>query len=130
MNSSRTLHILHLEDDPLDAELIHRAIASTGISCTFHLVDSRERFLAELNAMKFDVILSDNRLPNIDGIEALALVRHDDTITPFVFVSGWTDDPNHMQRLISLGATAFISKADMPSLAAWVKNLCKTTAAK
>ena len=128
MNPTRTLHILHLEDDPLDAELIHRAVADAGIPCSFQLVDSRDQFLTELNSEKFDVILSDNRLPDIDGIEALALVRQSNSTTPFIFVSGWNDDPEHVQHLKSLGATAFISKADSSRLTAWLQTACDARA--
>ncbi len=128
MNPTRTLHILHLEDDPLDAELIHRAVADAGIACSFQLVDSRDQFLTELNSEKFDVILSDNRLPDIDGIEALALVRQSNSTTPFIFVSGWNVDPEHVQHLKSLGATAFISKADTSRLIAWLQTACDAMA--
>lgn len=129
MNPTRTLHILHLEDDPLDAELIHRAIAAARIPCSIQRVDSREAFLTRLRTEKFDAILSDNRLPGIDGIEALALVRASDTATPFVFVSGWSDDQEHVQRLKSLGANEFISKGDIPRLTAWLHSASNAPAA-
>ena len=128
MNPTRTLHILHLENDPLDAKLIHRAVADAGIPCSFQLVNSRDQFLAELNSEKFDVILSDNRLPDIDGVEALALVRHSNSTTPFIFVSGGNNDPEHVQHLTSLGATAFISKADISRLTAWLQTACNAMA--
>ncbi|MBI3774918.1 MAG: response regulator [Gammaproteobacteria bacterium] len=122
MNPTSTFHILHLEDDPFDAELIQRAVADAKIPYELLLVESRAQFLSKLHQNKFDVILSDNRLPDIDGIEALALVRQNNDTTPFVFVSGWADDPEYVQRLKSLGATGFITKADLPRVTAWLQN--------
>ncbi len=97
------LHVLHLEDNPLDAEIICRTVAEAAIPCAFHRVDSRDQFLAELNSTRFDAIVSDNCLPDIDGVEALALLRERGDVTPFVFLSGWSNNPDGVRRLQSLG---------------------------
>lgn len=126
MNPTSTFRIMHLEDDPFDAELIQRAIADAKIPYELQLVESRDQFLTQFNRTKFDVIFSDNRLPDINGIEALAAVRQKDATTPFVFVSGWADDPEYVQRLKSLGATDFITKADLHRVTAWLQNAYQT----
>ena len=40
----KTLRILHLEDDPMDAELVLMALLADGLTCEVKLVSNREDF--------------------------------------------------------------------------------------
>src|SRR5689334_6710834 len=82
------LRILHLEDDSLDAELVHATLAEEGIICELTLVDTREEFVRALDSGSFDLVLSDFALPDFDGMSALTIIRERNPELPFIFVSG------------------------------------------
>jgi len=110
------MQILHLEDDGLDAELIHRAVARQGFVCDLHVVTSRDEFIAALNAGGFSAILSDTGLPGFDGRTALALAREKRPDVPFLVVSGHLGDPRDVERLKQAGVAECVSKSDLDQL--------------
>ena len=67
MSAQPPLHILSLEDDPQDAELIQGLLETEGIACELSRVDTQAAFLASLQQGGIDLILA--------GIE---LVRGED----------------------------------------------------
>lgn len=91
------LRILHVEDDPVDAELVAAALESDGLVCHVHRARSRTEFISALHE-PFDLILSDYSLPGFDGISAqqIAAARRPDL--PFVFVSGTMGEEVAVER--------------------------------
>src|SRR3972149_1046676 len=88
------LRLLHLEDNPADAKLIHAQIGQEWPDCVIKRVGNRKEFTAALQAEVFDVILSDFSLPAFNGFQALALVRKQGSPTPFLFLSGTIGEDN------------------------------------
>lgn len=82
------LRILHLEDDPSDAELMRLSLAEEGLDAEVHWVHSREGFESALVGTAFDVILADYSLPGYLGTDALAFSRGHLPEVPFIFFSG------------------------------------------
>ncbi len=70
------LHTVHLEDNPLDSELIESILVSEGIPCRIQRVATRMSFVQALEQEHVDLILSDVSLPAFNGMEALAIVRN------------------------------------------------------
>ena len=116
MSETGSLHILHVEDDPAHAELVRRALQKSGLDCDIRLVMSRDEYLDALDAERPDVILSDTRGVDFEGLEALRHARRRSRRVPFLFVSSSTDD-KHIARLRAEGATDFVRKAELGSLA-------------
>jgi signal transduction histidine kinase/ActR/RegA family two-component response regulator len=81
------LRILHLEDDPLDAELITTTLMEGNIPCESQLVDTPQAFLAALKERRMDLILADYSIPGFDGMTALTMARQHCPDVPFLFVS-------------------------------------------
>src|SRR5215208_5591743 len=81
------LRLLHLEDDPIDADLIVATLTEGGIHCEATRVETRDAFVTALHDEETDMILADYSLPGFDGISALALARKIRPDTPFLFVS-------------------------------------------
>jgi CheY-like chemotaxis protein len=69
------LRILHLEDDPKDAELIQAMVETEGIICHVTRVETQADFVASLEQGGFDLILADYTLPSFDGLSALKITR-------------------------------------------------------
>lgn len=110
------MRILHLEDDPMDAELVTLNLTSEGISCEMVVVATREDFIASLDGERIDLILADLALPTFDGMTALAIVRQMDPDLPFIFVSGRLGEEAAIESLKS-GATDYVLKNRLSRLA-------------
>lgn len=103
------LRVLHLEDNPVDAELIAATLAEGGIPCDAKCVETREQFVAALKGRDFDMILADYSLPSFDGVSALALARQLRPDVPFIFVSGTLGEELAIDTM-HRGATDYILK--------------------
>jgi PAS domain S-box-containing protein len=109
------LCVLHLEDDPYDAELIHELMLADGLASEVRRVASQEDFLAALRDQTYDLILADNSIPGFDGLSALALAREIAPDAPFVFVSGTLGEEIAIESLKS-GAADYVLKQRLARL--------------
>src|ERR1700682_3478379 len=103
------LRILHLEDDPSDAELVHETLEAAGIGCDVARVETEANFIASLEQGSFDLILADYTLPSFDGLSALKIARRYWPHLPFIFVSGTLDEEVAIEAL-KIGATDYVFK--------------------
>jgi PAS domain S-box-containing protein len=115
------IHVLHLEDSPLDAELILASLADGGINCTVVRVDTRAAFLSALRSGPADLILADYSLPSFDGIAALHLAHDLCPEVPFIFVSGALGEELAIETLKN-GATDYVLKHRLERLAPAVQR--------
>ena len=115
------LRILHLEDDPRDADLIAAHLEAEGIECAFTRVDTRANFLDCLEKGHFDLILADYTLPAFDGISALNLAQERRPGLPFIFVSGTIEEDTAIEAL-KLGATDYVLKTRLSRIASSVQR--------
>ena len=106
---NETLRILHLEDNPLDSQLVRDQLDHAGVAAELTLVATRADFLAAINQTKWDLILADYRLPDFTGVEALELVRKHDRDTPFILLSGTIGEDIALAAL-KAGATDYVIK--------------------
>jgi CheY-like chemotaxis protein len=118
---NKTLSVLHLEDNAIDAELFRMLLEGEGIQCTVICVRTRRDFQAALER-GFDLIVSDFTLPGFDGLAALKMARQHCPDTPFIFASG-TMREAEAQQALALGASDFVVKDDAPALVAAVKRV-------
>lgn len=118
---SQRLRILHLEDDPMDAELVYMALSAEGLDCEVQVVSRREEFRSAIERGGMDLILADFALPAFDGMSALAMVRETLPDLPFVFVSGKLGEEAAIESLKS-GATDYVLKNRLSRLVPAVKR--------
>jgi PAS domain S-box-containing protein len=112
---TQRLRILHLEDDPMDAELVLMALSAEGLDCEVQVVSRRDEFDTALERGGIDLILADFALPSFDGMSALAMVRERRPDLPFVFVSGKLGEEAAIESLKS-GATDYVLKSRLSRL--------------
>jgi two-component system, cell cycle sensor histidine kinase and response regulator CckA len=115
------LNILHLEDDPDDAELVESTLVREGIPCDITRVKTREDFVSALERGRIDLILSDFALLAFDGLSAAELVRTKWPIIPLILVSGSLSEELAADSFKS-GATDCVSKRDLSRLAPAVRR--------
>ncbi len=82
------LKILHLEDNTSDAWLIERSLKKSGLDFSITVVDNRTDFIAALDDLKPDLILSDHSLPQFDSMEALRIYKEKGGSIPFILITG------------------------------------------
>ncbi len=109
------LRVLHLEDNPNDAELIQAALQSEGIVSHVVRVETRADFLASLEQGGFDIILADYTLPSFDGLSALSIAMEKCPDVPFIFVSGTLGEEVAIEAL-KIGATDYLLKERLSSI--------------
>jgi two-component sensor histidine kinase/CheY-like chemotaxis protein len=103
------IRVLHLEDSPLDAELIREQLASAGVACNIVLAADKEAFESALTRQAFDVILCDYNLPDYDGLSALWLAREKQPDTPVIVISGILGEEEAVE-CVKKGATDYVLK--------------------
>lgn len=103
------LRILHLEDNPTDAELVRSVLEAEGLACAVTCVRNRTDYEAALERHDFDLILTDFSLPRYDGLSALALARQKCPEKPTIFVSG-TMGEEAAVKCLQQGATDYVLK--------------------
>jgi PAS domain S-box-containing protein len=118
------IRILHIEDNPLDAELIEAQLRSGWPDCDYALVCSEGGLSAALDAEAIDVVLSDYSMPDFDGMSALNfMLRHSPEI-PVIFVTGAMGEEKAIETLKS-GATDYILKSHLEKLVPAVERVLK-----
>jgi hypothetical protein len=124
MDMSLKLHILHIEDDPVDAELIRQTLLRSELACAISLAMSRAEYTKALQAGGIDLILSDNRGYDFDGLEVLRTVRRHYPHIPFLFLSG-SFEGKDLERLKAEGASDCLLKSETELLVPAIQRALK-----
>lgn len=114
----KSVDILIVEDDPIDAELTLEALQHGKLSNNIHLVTDGEEAIRYLmkdppfeNEPRPDLIILDLNLPKIDGREVLRMIRADDKLKSIpVVVLTISDDDKDVLELYGLKANTYIVK--------------------
>src|SRR6478609_1345774 len=104
---------LVLEDDAGDAALLRRQLAGEWPGCEIVRVATEAGFFSALKKGGFDLIISDYRLPDIGGLDALKLAQEHRPEAPFLFFSGGMGDEVAVESL-KAGALDYVLK-DRPA---------------
>lgn len=116
------VRILLLEDDPLDVELISESLRGDGVDCEIHAIATQRELAESLeHPDRYQLILSDYRLPGYDGIAALEYARERCPDVPFLFVSGAIGEERAIESL-KRGATDYVLKHRLDRLAPAVRR--------
>ena len=118
---SERVRILHVEDDPRDADLVSEVLSEDGLDCAIARVDSREAYLAALAQCEFDLIICDYTLPSFQGGEALEIANSKWSHIPFLFLSGTIGEERAVETL-KKGATEYVLKDNIARLPAAVRR--------
>jgi PAS domain S-box-containing protein len=115
------LRVLHLEDDPMDTELVRDMLRDEGLPVELDRVDSMLQFRELLGHASHALILSDYTIPGVDPMEALQLARRVRPEVPFLFLSGTLGEDVAIETL-KKGATDYVLKQHLSRLAPAVRR--------
>jgi PAS domain S-box-containing protein len=119
------LHILMLEDEPLDAELnIAQLALLEEYNCLVEVVGEKDSYLHALETTTPDIILSDYNLPQYNGLEALRDLRARNMLIPFIFVTGTLNEETAVGT-IKAGAWDYVVKDRLFRLPLAIRSVLK-----
>jgi PAS domain S-box-containing protein len=112
---SRPLRLLLVEDSANDAEMIVRALEIGGYAVTYERVETPEAMQAALAQSRWDLVLSDYRLPRFSAPAALAVLQSASLDIPFIIISGTIGEETAVSAL-KAGANDFLVKGRLARL--------------
>ncbi len=115
MSIEPIIKILHLEDNPADAQLVQSMLKRTTIKFEYFFADNEKDFHSILKEQKIDLILSDYHLPDYNGGDALLFAKSNYPLIPFMFLSGAMGEDAAIESLLN-GATDYVLKNKMDRL--------------
>lgn len=96
-----------IDDDPAMRDSLNFLLESADFKVT--LFDSAKAFLDNLPTLDFGCVVSDVRMPGIDGIELLKRVQSERKTLPVVIMTAHSDVPLAVEAM-KLGAADFLEK--------------------
>jgi PAS domain S-box-containing protein len=118
---SQTIKILLLEDDSGDADLCVRKLKRSDLNVEIDVARSSPEFMERARAQPYDLILTDYRLPDWTGLDALHAVRSLGRDTPVVLLTGTLGDELAIQ-CIKAGISDYVLKENLERLPVAVRR--------
>ncbi|MHA1168226.1 MAG: response regulator [Candidatus Hodarchaeales archaeon] len=100
-SNQKYISILLVDDDELFLELSREMLMTIGSFIEIHSVSDPRIALDLLERRKFDVIISDYRMPGLNGLELMEKLREMGLETPFIIL---TSSENILSTALELGA--------------------------
>ena len=89
---SEALRVLIIEHTEADAELVRHELERAGFLVHADVAATQADVVARLDAERYDIVLSDYRLPGWTAMDALAMLRERGHDTPLIIVTGTLGD--------------------------------------
>lgn len=105
----KKLHILHLEDNVSDAQLILNTLKHNFPDLDVHYAETQDEFEQMLVKPELEIVLADYSLPTFNGLAALELLKEKRPELPFILISGTIGEEKAIE-IFQKGATDYISK--------------------
>jgi len=119
-NGTKTPRILIVDDDPGQRSLLNSFLQSQHFDTV--TADSGENALELLRVGKFDMMISDVRMPGLNGLETLRRARKEHATLPVLLVTAFTDVRDAVAAMRD-GAVNYLAKPiDLDELLASVRN--------
>ncbi len=113
-------HILVAEDEVPVREFIRRVLETRGHSVT--IVSDGAEALIKLNRARFDLLLTDIAMPNMDGVELALKVARDYPDLPVLMMSGYALERRRAADLVGLAHAVLQKPFSMADLSETVEK--------
>lgn len=112
MQSAEPTKVLAIDDDPDICFYIQEILERNN--CVVTLTERGREALRILAAERFDIVMADVRLPDLDGVSILEHVRLSGSEIPFVLITGFSENEPIIASM-RLGAVDYLTKPFTPS---------------
>jgi two-component system cell cycle sensor histidine kinase/response regulator CckA len=126
---TRALRVLHLEDDPRDAETVQHRLHRAGIVCDITVANNKAAFEAGLRGETLDVVIADYTVPGYDGVTALKRSLEVQPDVPVILLSGTVGEEEAV-RCLHIGATDYLLKERLDRLGPAVQRAIREANAR
>jgi two-component system cell cycle sensor histidine kinase/response regulator CckA len=109
VKTSDVVRVLYAEDNAQDADLTSSYFRVSAPEFEIDVAPTGRRCLAMLQQGRYDVLLLDNHLPDMDGIDVLKELAAGDMSIPIVMVTA-VGDEDLVVQVLRLGAVDYVSK--------------------
>jgi two-component system response regulator FixJ len=116
-------HIFFLDDEPTICKVVKETLEDSKfkVSCFGNPIEC----LAQMRSKKCDLLITDLKMPEKDGIELLMDVKHLAPWVPVLMITGYGDVPTAV-KAIKAGAVDFIEKPlEKKSFVRKIKSILK-----
>ena len=103
------VRVLYAEDDAQDADLTRSYFRVNAPEFEIDVAPTGRQCLTKLQRERYDVLLLDNHLPDMDGIDLLKELATRDVSIPVVIVTA-VGDEDLVVQVLRLGAVDYVSK--------------------
>ena len=111
--SVRPSRILVVDDEVVIRALLNEILSEEGYEVT--TASGGSQAISILDQDRFDLIITDIMMPEVDGMEVLLYARRIDPKCPVIMITGYPSAET-IERLTSLGASDYITKPFSPDL--------------
>jgi CheY-like chemotaxis protein len=99
--------LLLVDDDLLNQRILSRILHAENYNVT--TVDDGEMALHKIKKFKYDAIISDLNMPNLNGIQLIETLLDKNINIPVLFLSGETEK-DIVDEVLEKGAVCFLTK--------------------
>jgi len=99
--------VLVVDDEQNSREGLSKILTKEGYKV--HIAEDGEKAIQEAEDYKFDLIITDLRMPNMDGIEVLKKVREKNKSIGVVIVTAYGEVNSYLTAM-NLGAFEYLNK--------------------
>ena len=107
----KRLEVLVLDDEPIVGKRLQPALAKVG--CDVEVFDAPRPALEKIESKRFDIVVTDIRMDDIDGIEVLERVLARWPATKVIMITGYAS-VEVAREAMAKGAFDFIAKPFKP----------------
>jgi DNA-binding NtrC family response regulator len=108
---SEPLKVLLLDDEPIVGKRLKPAL--TKIGCEVEVFEDSRQALERIDQMDFDIVITDIRMDEVDGIEILEHVHQSSPRTKVIMITGYAM-MSLAKKAMKKGAFDFIAKPFKP----------------
>ncbi len=127
-SSSRDPDILLVDDNP-DGLLVRKSLLEEA-GCRVQVAQSAEQGLKILESSTVDVVITDYRMPGMDGAQFIERIREKVPCPRIILLSGFVDPLGLTEENTRADAVIPKSSNEAVHLLRWVKRLMKTAPAR
>lgn len=117
------MYVLIVEDDVVAAKTLAKSLESQGIAS--QIANDGLKALDAVAEERFDVIIMDRMMPNMDGIESLGKIRNEGIATPVLILSALGEVDERVEGLEAGGDDYLVKPYALSELVARLNVLYK-----
>lgn len=110
---------LLVNDDENGLFLLERAVAREFPNCSIQKARGATEALAQLERAPVDAIVTDNRMPAMDGIQMVRVIRTRDAQTPILMLTG---SEELKAPALAAGVTSFLASGSWDDIRRWMRE--------